>query len=227
MMTENYLFSYDQLKVLLLGCGYSKIVGLNLGNSDLNGETALDALNQLSNSKMIVSDGNRFLASKEAKLISKRLGMSDVYIAVHTTKETLPDLCCYPDENILICSSESGYKNRIAVRVSCFEDFFTDLCDEGYLPDDCENIELDDEELESFEVPLFVNYNTNYPITPDLPILFSAELISPNGTSKGYLRVIEYYFYNYILFFSEGKIERKLCVRNQLKKYLKRLMNQK
>ena len=226
-MAENYIFSHNQLKALLLGCGYSGISGLSLDDSDFNEATAIEALNQLSNRGLIVSDGNRFLGSKEAKLIAERLGACEAYTAVHTRKEALPDLCCYPDEDILICGSETGCNNRVAVRISCFDDFFADLCDEGYLPEDFEEIALNDEELEVFETQLFDDYDPNCPVNPELPILFSAERIGRDGTVQGYARVIEYYFYNYILFFDEGEIERKLCVRNELKEYLKRLMNQK
>ena len=223
-MPVNYIFSHNQLKVLLLGCGFSKIVGLNLDDSELDAETALEALNQLSNSGIISSDGNRFIGSKEAKLIAELLGMSDNYIAVHTSKETLPDLCCYTANKILICGSEPGYEKRIAIRLSNFDDFFSDLYDEGYFPEDSEHMVIDEEELKAFEKSLFENYDPNSPVNPDLHILFSAEEVDKNGSNQRFVRVIEYYFYNYILFFSKGKTERQICTLEALNAFLKRMM---
>lgn len=225
-MSAKYVFSHNQLKVLVLGCGYSHITGLYIDDSSVNNEVALKALNQLSNEGMITSDGKRFFASEQAKLIAKRLGTAGIYIAVHTSKEALSDLCCFPGSGILVCSSKCGDENCAVISISEFEDFFSDLCDEGYLPYDSEDITLNDEELEEYEQPLFEEYDPNAPISTEHNILFSAELIDKYGLSHGYLRVIAYYFYNYILFFNEGKSERNICTAEKIKGYLKRLMNQ-
>ncbi len=225
MMFENYIFSHNQLKVLLLGCGYSHITGLWLNDLVLDNETVLMSLNRLSNDGMIISDGKKFFGSKMAKKIAERLGTSEFYIAVHTSNGSLPDLCCYPGEKILICSNQSRDENHISIRFSAFEDFFCDLCDEGYLPENDEKFKLDEEELENYEAKIFDHYESNSPINYGSPLLFTTELLDSYGTNHGYLRIIEYYFYNYILFCYDGKIKRQLCNRERIKAYLKRLMS--
>lgn len=225
-MSENYIFSYDQLKVLVLGYGCSRITGLKLNSAALDNEAALIALNQLSNEGIITSDGKRFFASEQVKLIAQRLGASDIYIAVHTSKAALPDLCCYPGDSILVCNEETGSEGRIAVKFLSFEEFFENLYDEGYLPEDSENMPLE-EKPETFENFILENYNPNAPIKAESNILFSVDVIDKSGVSRRYLRLIEYYYYNYILFCDNGRLERTIFTRNAVKKQLKRLMSKK
>lgn len=225
-MSESYIFSHNQLKVLVLGYGCSRIAGLKLNAAALDNEAALAALNQLSNEGIITSDGKRFFASDKVKLIAQRLGASDMYIAVHTAKAALPDLCCYPGDCILVCNEGTGNGGRISLKLLSLEEFFELLYDEGYLPEDSENMPLD-EKLESYEEAVHEGYNPNAPINGEAHILFSFEVIDKCGVSRRYLRLIEYYYYNYILLCNEGRIDRFIFTRDILKKQIKGLMSEK
>ena len=58
-MSEIFVFSKAQLKVLLKGSGYDSVMGLNLGNEPLDDITVLNALNTLlRNGSISLEDNN-------------------------------------------------------------------------------------------------------------------------------------------------------------------------
>ena len=67
MMEKIYSFTSDQLKVLLVGCGYNKVAGLNIDSATLESEQALSSLNELSDVGFITSDSETFQVDSEIK----------------------------------------------------------------------------------------------------------------------------------------------------------------
>lgn len=223
-MDENLILTKDQLKTLLLGCGCNKCIGLGIDGSAVENETALRSLNSLSRMGMIISDGKRFHGSRQAKKTADLLGNSPRYLAVHTANAALPDLCCYSADVLLICAVYPEDDNRVSLRFTEIADFCVDLGDEGYLPPVSEGMDPDEDELKKFEQRAFASYNPNAPLESEAPVLFSAELISSEGALLGSLRVVEYYFYRYLLYSRDGKTERVPYIDGAWQSYLKRLM---
>ena len=224
-MDENRIFTHNQLKALLLGCGYTHCVGVDLGDGEMDREQALCALNELTAMGLISSDGDGFTGTAEAKRIAAALGGSPCYIAVHTKTPGLPDLCCLGTGSILVCLPYAG--DRVAVRLSGCQALFSALCEEGYLPRDGEGLALDEKALEDYEAPVFAFYDPNAPLATDSRILFSAEQITRDGAVKACLRVIEYHFYNHIYYSANGQITRLLYSREALGGFFKGLMSSK
>ena len=225
MMADNYIFSYNQLKALLAGYGYDCISGLALGNSVLDYQALTEALNKLLRDGMISSDGESFIGSDAAKRISERIGNALSYTLIHTKRNFLPDLCCYCGEDLLICSDSLCSVDCVSVRFSDFNDFYDSLRDEGYLPMNSEGIVPDEEDLNSFEEEVFKSYCPNQPINPDSAILFAAEKIDCDGNILECVRVLEYYFCDYIRYLKGNQAERVLYDSNNVRLFLKRLMN--
>lgn len=225
-MAENYIFTYDQLKALLVGYGYKGVSGLALGNSVIGYQELIEALNQLQKNGMLSSDGKKFEGSETARKISERLGEAVSYTVIHTKKRYLPDLCCYCGDDLLICSYSLVSNNFLSLRFSAFDDFYESLGDEGYLPDGYDEVTLEIKELEDFEEGIFSNYNPNYPIQPDSSVIFAAEKIDCKGNVMGYVRILEYYLYNYILCFHNNKTERVFYDKSIVKEFLKGLLDQ-
>lgn len=223
-MDENLILTKDQLKTLLLGFGCNKCIGLGIDGSPVENEAAVRSLNSLSQMGLIVSDGKTFHGSEAAKKAAAALGASPRYLAVHTAKAALPDMCCYPSEVMLVCAVFPGDDNRVSMRFTSVPDFCADLSDEGYLPPVSESMAMDEEELEKFERRAFAKFDPNAPLDNGAPVLFSAELISAEGVSLGCLRVVEYYFYRYIFYSRDGKTERAPYDDGAWRSYLKRLM---
>ncbi len=224
-MTEGYIFTANQLKVLVKGSGYSRIVGLNLPSSPLDNQDIVEALGELMGSNMITSDGKRFLGTVISKKISVLLAASENYFAIHTYKDDIPDLCCFINNgstDILVCSAEN--KQLYSLKFLCVDELFNNLSGEGYFCNKSEFFDIESKTLEEYEKNIFSGYNPNNPLSSDCAVPFAIERIDLNGKSVSYLRIIDYYFFSYILFFDGNKTERTELNNDTLKSYFKRLV---
>ena len=225
MMERIYSFTYDQLKVLLLGCGYNKVAGLNIANTTLENEQALNALNELSKSGFIFSDGESFEVDSEIKRIISCLGESSGYMVVHSNSLSLPDKCLFLSDKVLMCSSRNNDKTHICAQYIGYEDVFGSFLDEGYVPAQDSDFVLDEAELVEYEKEIFLDYRPNDALSSSSSVLFSVEELSIDSQLLRYMRVVDYYFYTYIVYYDGENTTRELYSNENIKNYFEKMIN--
>jgi hypothetical protein len=225
-MSVIYNFTQNQLKVLLSGCGYSKVSGICLDNSKLDNATVLNTLNELTKMNFITSDGKAFFLDEKIKSIVSTLGTVSDFVAVHSANPFLPDKCCFKGDLVLVCYSRSGNENYISAYFSDVDTLFDDLCDEGYFKEEVYDFQLDDDVLIEYEEKAVSEINPNSPIDANSPIIFSAECVAKQENADCFMRIIDYYFYDYICFSDGGSIVREIYSKSSAKKYFERLLKQ-
>ena len=221
-MDFNLAFSADQLLTLLLGCGYSTICGLNLGKKILDNNTVLKNLNELVKFGFLKAGEECFILDDRASAIIHTIGKAENYNVILTKQAELPDICFYCGDEILVCTHSSFDNYRYSFCFVNTEDLFEKLCEEGYLPSFYDNELYNEDEALKFENS--IEYATEEPLSQDSAIVFSLEISVKNDTCKKYMKVIEYYFFSYVLFYVNGEQKRCAYSKDNVKKILKDLM---
>lgn len=205
-MNNIYTFSQTQLKVLLKGSGYSSVVGLNIDDKALDDLSVLNSLNELTKKGFIELKNGAFIMKDDIREMIVVLGNSRFYAAIHSRVDMLPDLCCFFGEKILVCSSRSMNEEYISLYFADITQLFEDLWDQGYFPEDNNSLPLDTEErLADYESSIFVQLSYNAPLPDNSSVVLSAEL-----PENKFIRVVEYYLYNYIVFCDGTLVRRRV-----------------
>ena len=68
-MDDIYVFSTEQLKVLLSGCGFCGVSGIQLYGSQLDNNTTIRTLNKLVLEGVLLADDGKFVLKDEIKNI--------------------------------------------------------------------------------------------------------------------------------------------------------------
>ncbi len=208
----------NQLKVLLLGSGFVSVTGLTLNDDVVDEHILLNTLNELVKKGFLVPDDKSFIMNDELRKIIVKLGKSRNYNVIHSYDVFLPDLCCYGDEDILVCSLKKFNTDHYTMSFYSSSELFDKLNDEGYFPAQKEDFELNESELLLFEENFIPKINRNVMLDENLPIVFSLEFAPNEIIAQKYMRVIKYYFYDYILWSDGKKIERLLFNHENAKK---------
>lgn len=224
-MSKSFILTKTQLKTLLFGLGYKSVNGQDLGNGQIGDGELIASLNSLMSMGLISSDGTGFTGSVYAKKIARQMSGTTSFTAIHTIDQALPDLCVYSGEELLAVSRLIYNENAFSLRFVSIDELSDDLRDEGYFPEQSPEMNLDEADLEEFEQAVFDRYNPLAPLGRDSHVLFSAELISDSGDSLGCLRLVEYFFYSYIFFSDGNDVKRTILTPEDLREYLKRLLD--
>ena len=206
MMSEIYIFSKAQLKVLLKGSGYNGVFGLNLGNEPLDDNTVLNALNTLLRNGSITLEDNNYKASLQTEKIISTLGKSESCCFIHSSNTELPDMCCFFGDELLVCTSRSGDSTHFSFFFESLSGLYELIYEDGYLPKGESDIQMNEAELELFEAGLSEIKPTEK-LNPSSAACFSLEMLGDK--SEKYMRIINYYFYSYILY-SDGKEKKRV-----------------
>lgn len=207
-MESTMVFSYTQLLMFAVLQGYEGVVGLPGFQAENKAEIILGELNTLVKNDFIKTEGNNFVCTEQAAEIGEKLGNSKGYIAVHTINNSVPDFTCYPGKSLMMCSPRRVSQDMAAIRFLSVNELFALLRDEGYAPNVDEALNPDENELEEYEAEYLYGLDPNQPLDENGCVLFSAELTDNEGSSKGFVKVISYYFYKYILTFRDGELKR-------------------
>ncbi len=220
-----YSFSQNQLKVLLKGCGYSKVAGINIDSESLDNSIVLTALNELTRAGVVLSSQERFLVVDSVRDIVCTLGKADEYIVLHSNDASLPDKCMFLSDKILVCSSRQ--KDSTHIQTEFFEcgELFDELTDEGYFAIDTSDVQVEEKALEKFEQEIFEGVDPNMPLNESSAVLFSMEEITSEGQLLRYMRVVAYYFYTYIVFYDGEQLVRDVYTGDSARKYFEKMIN--
>lgn len=224
-MSMIYNFTQNQLKVLLKGIGYDRVVGLDISTQSLENESVLNALNELTRAGIISSNNERFEVVEPVKEIICGLGNSYGYIALHSNNKNLPDKCLFMLDKLLVCTSRVSDRTHISVEFIEYGDFFGDLCDEGYIPVCISELSVDEEKLEEYEKELFEQMNPNEPLSFSSSIILSLDELTVDEQLLRYFRVVDYYFYTYIVYNDGKSVIREIYSPDKVKIYLEKMMN--
>lgn len=205
MMKDTYIFSSRQLKTLLIGKGYKKIVGLNLKTDELGYNQSARALNKLVKTGAVYTEDETFLMSEDVREIITVLGNAEKFDVIRTKKDNLADICCYRAHKLMMVRNIQANKDWYSFSFLSLEDFYELLLDDGYLPDDNVDDLFYDDELEEFENPIV--FDPLSAIGETVPVLFSLD-ISVNTDCHKYMRIMDYYFFRYIVV-SDGEGEKR------------------
>lgn len=211
-MEKTMAFSYNQLLMIAFLQGYDGIVGLPEFQAENSAEIILREVNALVNGGFLRTDGDKFVCTDITAVIGEKLGGSKEYIAIHTVNSSVPDFSCYPGKSLMMCTPRRVSPDTASIRFLSVDELFVLLRDEGYVPDIDESLEPDEKKLEQYEAEYLYRFDPNRPLDENGCVLFSAEMIDNKGNSKGFVKVISYYFYKYILTFCNGELKRsRLC----------------
>lgn len=207
-MENTMIFSYNELLMFAVLQGYDGVVGLPEFRSENNTKKLLKQLNTLVKNGFLRTDGDNFVCTGQATEIGEKLGNSKQYIAVHTVNNSVSDFSCYPGKSLMMCIPRRVSPDTASVRFLSVDELCNILRDESYIPDTAEAIEPDDKKLEQYETEYLDGLNSNQPLDENGYVLFSAELTDNKGNIKGFVKVISYYFYKYILVLHNGELKR-------------------
>ena len=223
-MEKGYVLSFAQLKMLASSQGFDGVVGLPECSAAINSEELPLLVNGLLGAGLVEATGNAFACSPAAAEIGRRIGGADSYIIFRSNKSSLPDFCCYPGEELMLCTPSVVQKDRSSVRFADFDELTSLLTDEGYCPNQSEILELNEQELEAFE-KRSCDPESSVPLLADGSIAFSAERVSVDDEAARYVRIVSFYFYRYILECRFGEKIRKRYSLTELKNALKGLIS--
>ena len=205
-MSEIFVFSKAQLKVLLKGSGYDSVMGLNLGNEPLDDITVLNVLNTLLRNGSISLEDNNYKASLQTEKIISTIGKSESCCFIHSNNTELPDMCCFFGDELLICTTRNGDANHFSFFFESLSGLYELISEDSYLPQGKSDIQMDEAELELFESSL-TDIKASEKIDQSSAVCFSLEM--PGDKSEKYMRIINYYFYSYILY-SDGEDKKRV-----------------
>ena len=221
MMSNTYIFSSRQLKTMLIGKGYKKVVGLNLATEKLDYKQSALALNELVKSGALYTEDETFFMSEDVREIITVLGKAEKFDIIRTKKANLADICCYRAHKLMIVRNIQANKDWYSISFLSLNDFYDTLLDDGYLPSDNVDGLFYDDELEEYENS--VVFDPLSTIGESVPVLFSLD-ISVKTDSYRYMRVMDYYFFRYIVVSDGKEIKRYAYSREKFREVFLSLM---
>lgn len=224
-MEKLYCFSQDQLKVLLVGCGYEKVSGLNISAETLDNSTVLNVLNELTKAEFIRPVEDSFVAVNSVKEIVDCLGRSEGYMVLHSNSLNLPDKCLFISDKVLVCTTRVTSPGYISLGFIDFSNIFEDLKDEGYFSGYESSMKIDEQELTEYEKEIFSDVDPNAPLGASSSVVLSLEEVTSVGDTLRFFRIINYYFYTYIAYFDGSVITRDAYTPDNTKMYFEKMMN--
>lgn len=223
-MNQSYIFTENELKVLLMGQGFYSITGLPLDNEPVTDEILAGSLNSLMKKGIITNNGYDFVMTEEARDIVTAIGSSQRFVSVRSGKPGLPDLCCYGGVKITVCNTLYTMGGNIKAYSAGCTELCRSLAEEGYFQLEGEEAELSREELTEFEKAFSTSLASNDEISGASPVLFKASLCFGGKVLK-YCCIVRFYLYDYILFFDGAQIKREALNPENLCKYFQQLFN--
>lgn len=214
-MSEIFVFSKAQLKVLLKGSGYDSVLGLNLGDDPLIDSTVLNSLNTLLQNGSIIFENNSYKASFQTERIISTLGRSKSCCFIHSSNADLSDLCYFYGQEPLICTTRNGDANHFSFCFVSLSELLAMISEDGYLPQGEGDIQLNETELELFENGLIPEVKASKTLDTSSSVCFNLEMFGEK--SKKYMRIINYYFYYYIIYY-DGKNKKRLMYSSETAK---------
>ena len=222
-MAERYSLSVTQLMVLLKGAGYTTLSGFDTDNPALDDAGVLRALNALMKSGVITAGGDSFEMNHEIKNAVGRIGGSDGFITLRTGNDRLPDRCIYPGDALLVCTLRSSDRGHLSLCHESVSELYEELTDEGYLPARRDEGLFDEEALIDYERELYRSLPKSRALTSSSCILLSLDVMNGDADAP-YLRIIDYYFYHYLVFFDGERIRRAPYSPEGFKEWFERMM---
>lgn len=224
-MEKIYCFSQDQLKVLMVGCGYARVAGLNISAETLDNTTVLNALKGLTNAELIRPEVDSFVAVDSVKEIIDCLGRSEGYMVLHSNSLNLPDKCLFISDKVLVCTTRITSPGYISLGFVDFSDIYEDLRDEGYFSGSESSMNVDEQELAEYEKELLSDVDPNAPLEVSSSVILSLEEVAADGETLRFFRIIDYYFYTYIAYSDGSEVVREVYSPDNAKMYFEKMMN--
>lgn len=207
-MAEIYTLSVTQMMVLLKGAGYDSVSGFTANSMVLDDESVIQALHKLSKSGLLTVSGDSFEMIPDVKEAVNRIGGADRMMILRTGAGDLPDKCVYPGEKLLVCTLRLSDRDHLSLCFMSPSELFDELADEGYLPQGGDDKLFSEDELIDYEKELFASLSRNGALESSSSVLLSMDFIGGDQPAA-YLRIIDYYFYHYILYFDGDKARRE------------------
>lgn len=222
-MAELYSLSLTQLAVLLKGAGYSTLSGFDTETPVLDDSKVIHALHTLSRSGFITTEDDGFGMIPAMRIAAERIGNSNGFLTLRSGDARLPDRCVYSGSPLLVCTLRPTDRQHISLCLETAGELFEDLIDEGYLPRKSDERLYDEEELIAYEKTLFPS-NGDSALQPDSRVLLSLDVLNADKQAAPYARIIDYYFYYYILYFDGTEVSRAPYSPSAFKEYYERMM---
>ena len=220
MMSRLFTLSQKQLKVLLAGRGYHRLMSIGYDTAELDNNTVLNTLNELTVFGFLTAEENSFVMLPELKKLIDCIGKAKCCYTVSSRIATLPDKCIFAGETPVCCTVRAADSGHTTLSACTWDAFVESLFDEGYLPPSCYEM-LPDADLSDYEAEI-KPVSRNRILSTDSPVILSIE--SDGGRSFCRLQVIDHYLTKYILYESRDNTERKPYSPEVLKLYLKKMV---
>ncbi len=221
-MGNIYVLSHNQLKVLLLSCGFTYVKGITLDDSVVDDQMTINVLNDLMKNDLVENTGEAFYINDELREIIVTLGSAEEFSVIRSSDKDLPDLFCYKSEKLLICSSRGLNQNCYSLYFANNSQLLETLENEGYFPNVLASDYFDEAKSEHFEKHLV--YEPELPLDSQMSVKFAMEKALFSTEKHRYIRVIEYHLFTYILFNDGENEHRYLYTKDKLKEKILKLL---
>lgn len=220
MMSRLFSLSQNQLKVLLAGRGYRRLMSIGYDTAELDNSTVLNTLGELTKYGLLTTNGDSFVMLPELKKLIDGIGGAEYCYTVSSRITALSDKCVFAGEAPVCCTVRAADRGHTTLSECTWDSFADALFDEGYLPPTCYET-LPDDDLPGFEAGMR-SISDNRMLSADSPVILSVE--SDGGSRLSRLRVIDHYLTKYILYESRESTERVPYSPESFKIYLKKMV---
>lgn len=207
MMGKAYTLTQNQLKILLHGCGYTVVRGILYDDSPLGNDTVIDGLNSMVNRGLLQADGEGFTACPELKDMIDAIGEATCCWYLLSNHPELPNKCLFRGDDLMSCTVRPYDGDHLTLEQFSFDDFVRELTDEDYLSEAEYQLLPPIGQAQSFENEVFAEIDLSGALSPDSPVTLSIERSGDDGR-KHFLRVVNYYYYKYIVFGRDSEVQR-------------------
>lgn len=207
-MGTSYHFSQTQLKVLLSGSGYDTIIGVGYDSESLSDEMVVRTLNDLTNGKLISANDRCFEAIPSLQRLIYGVGEAKRCFTIRSCDLRLPDLCLFFGEVSVLCTVRTGGGGDVVMEEFLSGELFDRLMEEGYIPEEYIPMPDPDDSFREYEDELFSSAKGLDALPSGSSLILSIEMLDRDGVCRAYLRVIDYYLYDYIVYELDGQRQR-------------------
>lgn len=223
---KNYIFTKEQLLVLLVCSGAKSVKGFNFDDNLPDKQTVLQILSELSEKNYICSDGENFSLTGEVADIIEYIAFVQKFFIVRCRNVSVPDLLCYGKEKGFVVVEPFGNsENKFRISLHNAESLFSKFLDEGFIEQFSDGFMPETDEIEEFERQHLCAKNVFEPEGEESRRIFSLNLLLDTKTAK-YVDLVEYYLCNYIMIFDGKNVLREVYTTEKMEEAITKILEE-
>ncbi len=116
MLSDNVCI-FSDAEIILMACtlGYKNITGFDFCPDKIEELRAINILNSLVNKEIYKNEDRLFVLQQPYRKMISRMCTAENIVSIHYSNENMSDLCCYIDDDILVCK-RTDFDDRVKLR---------------------------------------------------------------------------------------------------------------